>query len=404
MQIRWNRIETWLALGVLGIGVILLGVGGLFIYMSATATPLHSDADAISAITDTEPAQKWSAAVERARQGARADIAEKNLPGMSVAVGIDGQIVWAEGFGWANVDKQERVTPGTRFRIGTASIPLTAAAAGLLIERGQLKLDDEIPDFPKKPWRVTLRQVMAHTAGLASDGGDEGPLFGQRCERPADAFPHFADRELRFEPDTEYRYSRFGFIAVSAAIETASDQPFLAFMQKHIFTPLGMDDTLADSDTETIQDRALSYFPKFASDPRYGNDVMRDLSLSCYAGSSVFLSTASDLVRFGLGISGGKLLKPETVQLLQTTQRLKNGEETGYGLGWDIETVTLAGTPMRSVGHDGDLLGGIAVSFMTLPDRGLVVAVLSNTSYADTPAIATKIAAAFIDGQSSSVR
>ena len=400
MQIRWNRIETWLAMGVLGIGVILLGVGGLFIYMSATAKPLHPDADAISTVTEGDPSQKWSAAVDSARQIARAEIAEKNLPGMSVAVGVDGELIWAEGYGWADVDKQERVTPGTRFRIGTTSMPLTSAAIALLIDRGKIKLDDEIqvhvPEFPRKPWPITVRQLMAHTSGLSSDSGDEGPLFGQRCERPVDAFPFFADRDLRFEPDTEYSYSRFGFIPLSAAVEAASGEPFLSFMQKEIFTPLGMDDTLAESDTETIQDRALSYFPKFASDPRYGNDVMRELSLTCYSGASAFLSTASDLVRFGLALNGGKLLKPETVQLLQTSQRLRSGGETGYGLGWDIETTAIGGAPTRWVGHDGDLLGGIAGTYMIVPERGLVIAVLSNTSYSDTPAIAARIAEVFM--------
>ena len=66
---------------------------------------------------------------------------------------------------------------------------------------------------------------------------------------------------------------------------------------------------------------------------------MREVDYSCYAGSSVFLSTPSDLVRFGMAINSGKLLQPATVQLLQTSQRLASGEETGYGLGWDLETV-----------------------------------------------------------------
>ena len=122
---------------------------------------------------------------------------------------------------------------------------------------------------------------------------------------------------------------------------------------------------------------------------------MRELDLSCYSGSSVFLSTASDLVKFGMAINGGKLLQPATVQLLQTSQRLLSGQDTGYGLGWDVETVTLAAQQVRAVGHDGEVLGGTVASFMTLPERGIVVAVVSNTSYADTFALASKIAQAF---------
>jgi len=183
---------------------------------------------------------------------------------------------------------------------------------------------------------------------------------------------------------------------MSAAIEHASGEPFLAFMRKQVFEPLGMHDTVPDSTLEAAApDRATSYFPRFASDPRYGPDLMRELDYSCYAGASVFLSTPSDLVRYAMAINGGKLLKPATVQLLQTSQRLPSGEETGYGLGWDLEEVTLAGKPARSAGHDGEVLGGIASSLLTFPEQGLVVAVTSNTSYANTFALASKIAQAF---------
>ena len=115
-------------------------------------------------------------------------------------------------------------------------------------------------------------------------------------------------------------------------------------MRTQIFEPLGMDDTRADSTTEPIPDRATSYFPRFASDPRYGLHLMRRIDYSCYAGWSAFLSTPSDLLRFGMAVSSGTLLQPATVRLLQTSQRLASGQETGYGLGWDLETVTPADT------------------------------------------------------------
>jgi CubicO group peptidase (beta-lactamase class C family) len=110
-----------------------------------------------------------------------------------------------------------------------------------------------------------------------------------------------------------------------------------------------------------------------------------------------FLSTSSDLVRFGLAINSGKLLQPATVQLLQTSQQLTSGQETGYGLGWDLKTVTLVGEPAQAVGHDGESLGGMVVSLMTFRERGIVVAVMSNISYADTSALALKVAEAFAE-------
>jgi serine beta-lactamase-like protein LACTB len=396
---RWNRTETWIGLIVLGIGGVILAVGGLWIYVSATAVPLHPNAQEVPSQAGTAPAERWASAVENGRHIMRAGLSEQNLPGVSVAVAVDGAIVWAEGFGWADIARKTPVTPRTRFRIGTLSIPLTSAAAGLLMEQGALQLDEKIqayvPEFPEQRWPITLRQLMAHTAGVRSDSGDEGPLFGRQCDRPVEALPFFAGSELLFEPGTAYRYSRFGWIAVSAAIEQAAATPFLTYMQQQIFEPLRMDDTMADSPAETDPDRSTSYFPRFAADPRYGPDLMRELNLSCYAGSSVFVSTASDLARFALAINGGTLLQPATVQLLQTSQKLPSGEQTGYGLGWDVESVSLSGKPAIAVGHDGDALGGIVGSLTTFRDRGLIVAVLSNTSYADTPALALKIADAF---------
>ena len=395
------RYQTWLALFVAAVGLLLAAILGLWAYTSATATPLHPNPQDVPSVTHSAPLPKWADAVAQARQIVRTGLIEQNLPGLSVAVGVGGDIVWVEGFGWADLEQRERVAPETRFRIGTASTALTSAAAGLLLEKGRLKLDDEIqtyvPAFPKKQWPVTLRQLMGHLAGVRNDGGDEGPLLATHCERTIDGLQAFAESSLRFEPGTQYRFSAYGWILVSAAVEAAADEPFLRFMRAQIFEPLGMADTRPDSATQPIPNRATFYFPRFAAHPRYGLHLMRDIDYSCYAGSSVFLSTPTDLVRFAMAINTGKLLQPATVQLLQTSQRLPSGEETGYGLGWDLETVALAGEQTGLVGHDGESLGGMVASFMTFPKHGIVVAVNSNISYADTYSLAVSIAQAFAE-------
>ena len=401
MSKSWNRMETWLTLVVVSVGVLILAISGLWMYVSATATPLHPNAQDVPSVTSSAPLSRWAHAVAQGRQIVRADLTEHNLPGVSVAVGVDGEIVWAEGFGWADLEKRIPVAAEMRFRIGTASTALTSAAVGLLLEEDQLKLDEVIqtyvPEFPQNQWPVTLRQLMGHVAGVRTDGGDEGPLFSEHCERPIEALPHFAESSLLFEPGTQYRYSSYGWILVSAAVEAAAHEPFFEFMRNEIFEPLGMEDTRPDSATEPIPNRVIPYFPRFSADPRYGPDLMREIDYSCYAGSSAFLSTPSDLVRFAMAISSGKLLQPATVQLLQTSQRLPSGQETGYGLGWDLESAALAGEQARLVGHDGESLGGMVASFMTFPEHGIAVAVTSNTSYADTSSVAVKIAQAFAE-------
>ncbi|HYN06175.1 MAG TPA: serine hydrolase domain-containing protein [Vicinamibacterales bacterium] len=392
---------------VLAVGGLLLAILGLFAYVSFTATPLHPNAQDVPSVASADPSKRWADAVQEGQRLVRADLTEQNLPGLSVAVGVDGDIVWAEGFGWANLENRTRVEPDTRFRIGGASMALTSAAVGLLLEKDRLKLDDEIQTyvtaFPKKQWPVTLRQLMGHVAGVRNDAGDEEPL-SERCERTVDGLKRFADSPLRFEPGTQFRYSTYGWILVSAAVEAAADEPFFTFMRTQIFEPLDMDDTRADVATDPIPDRATFYHPRFAADTTYGPELAREGDYSCFAGAGGFLSTPSDLVRFGMAITNGKLLQPATVKLLQTPPRLASGEESGYALGWDLETVQLAGESTRMAGHDGEFVLGGSTSLMTFPERGLVVAVTTNTSFADTAAIALKIAQAFAERAGSPLR
>ena len=398
-----KRSHAWLAglVSLIGLGVMV--VVGVFAYLALTATPIHPSAAAVPTAAGTPPPSKWTAAVEEARNIVRARVIEQNLPGISIAVGTGGDIIWAEGMGWADVENKVPVSPQTKFKIGTASMALTSAAVGVLQEKGRLYLDDviqmHVPDYPEKKWPLTLRQVMGHLAGIRSDGGDEGPFRSTHCERVTEGLQLISDSSLLFEPGTDYRYSNYGYILVSAAVESAAQEPFYTFMQSQVFKPLGMDDTMADSTTDTIPERAMTYFPS-GGDPRYGTDGgPRQTDYSCYGGGAAFISTPSDLVRFGMGVNSGKLLKPATVDLLQATQRLPSGEETGYGLGWDRENVTLAGQETTLVGHDGSWMGGTVASLMTFPGHGIVVAVTSNTAYADTYGIGLKVAQAFATGK-----
>jgi serine beta-lactamase-like protein LACTB, mitochondrial len=408
-----SRKQFWLALIVGAIGLPFAAVLGLWAYKSVTTPILHPDPQHVRSVTHSDPSGKWTDAVGRGRQTMRAGLTEQNLPGLSVAVGVDGAIVWAEGFGWADLEKHLPVAPDTGFRVADASKALTSAAVGLLLEKNMLHLDDEIqvhvPEFPKKPWPVTLRQLMAQVGGVTTDHGGEAPLSNassddgnpaRRCERTVDGLQldDFGERKLLFEPGTKYSPSSYGWILVSAAVEAAANEPFFAFLRRQVFEPLGMRDTTIDVAAEAIPARATFYFPRFglAGDTRYGPKSARQGDYSCYAGAAAVLSTPSDLVRFGMGIDSGKLVKPGTVQQLQTPQRLASGEETGYGLGWELETLSLAGYPARMAGHGSkeDFIGATTY-LMTFPERGLVVAVMANISFADTKSIALNIAQAF---------
>ena len=396
-----SRIPTWVSLILLGVGLLVVGIPGLFVYMRLTATKVHPDSRNIPSLANSPSPPKWAGAAEQSRQIVRASMSENNLAGLSVAVGIDGEIVWAEGFGFADIESSLPVTPHHRFRTGTASIVFTSAAIGLLLDEGRLKLDDEIqkyvPDFPDKQWPVTIRQVMGQVAGFKTEDPDNGVLTSSHCERPADAVAIFAKEPLLFRPGTQYCDSTFGWVLLSAVVEAAADTPFLTFLNERVFRPLGMVDTFKESVTSPPSEAAISYNPRFAAKPTFGLTPLPKFDYSCHAGSNGFLSTPSDLVHFGMAVNRGKLLRPQTVQMLQTPQRLTSGELTSYGLGWELKTLTLAGDQVQAAGHNGHFWVEEVSSLLTVPKRGLAVAVMSNVSFAGTPSIAERIAEAFAE-------
>jgi CubicO group peptidase (beta-lactamase class C family) len=393
---RWK--QTAATLIAVGVFLVFLAALAFHAFITAKATKVHPDSKEVPSVTLAAPSPKWTASVEQGRQLARAGLVGQNLPGLSVAVGVGGEIVWAEGFGWADVEKRVAVAPGMRFRIGHASKSLTSAAVGLLLEKGRLRLGEEIqtyvPAFPRHEWPVTLRQLMGNVAGIRHYRDDEARPTAH-CDRASEGLKSFAAEPLLFEPDTQYRYSTFGWVLVSAAVEAAADEPLSVFMAAQIFNPLGMSATRFDSSTEHVPDRVTFYQRRFMGEGSEGVVPATPVDNSCFSGAGAILSTPSDLVRFGNAINRGTLLQSATVRKLWERQLLASGKETEYGLGWMVEDVTLASEPTRMVHHASRSLVGGTTSFMIFPSREIVVAVTTNIANGITRDIALSIAQAF---------
>jgi len=369
---------------------------------SACYPEIHGDdSSAVHSEIDEPPAAEHADAVDRARPFARALVVEENLPGLSLAVGIAGEVVWAEGFGWADIDARRPVTPKTLFRIGSVAKPMTATAVGVLHERGLLDLDapvrDYVPSFPEKEWSVTTRQLMGHVAGVRHYGDDEELLYMRdHCESPLDGLERFADDPLLFAPGTRYQYSSYGWTLVGAVVEAAAGEPFLDVMQREVFDPSDMRDTGLDDVLRPAARRTHLYWPFADRNTRYGVEHANDADNSCIQGAGALLSTPSDVVRFGLAILGGRLLRSETLDMLRTPLELESGESTGYGLGWFVRSAPLGPEAQTTIfGHGGSSPGGFT-SFMTLPEHGIVVAVTTNVSYAENlPSLSLRLARIF---------
>lgn len=341
--------------------------------LAVLVSPLQARADATTA-----PA--YNEAVDAAQELAAAVLEEANLPGLSIAVGIDGAVVWSEGFGYADLELRVPVTPLTRFRIGSVSKPFTATAIGLLYEDGKLDLDapvqQYVPGFPEKRWVITTRQLGGHTAGIRHYLGDE--FFSSRhYDGVLPGLEIFAADPLLFRPGTDYQYSSYGWNLVSAVVQSASGVEFLTFMTQRVFQPLGMRDTVPDQVTPIIPHRSSYY--RHDAEGGIVNAPFVDNSYKWAGGG--FLSTPEDLVRFGFGYIRDPLLEPETVELLFTPQRLESGETTGYGIGWRTREDS---SGRRTVGHTGGSVGG-TTAFWTWPEQQMVIAAVSNLS--DAPGL-----------------
>ena len=201
---------------------------------------------------------------------------------------MDGEIVWAEGFGWADVEGRTPVTPLTRFRLGALSKPLTAVAAALLHDRGRLDLDAPIqryvPAYPSKQWTVTTRQLMGDVAGVHRIRGDNNDAMpGSHCESVGEAVAMLADDPLLFEPGTQHRYSIWGWVLVSAVVEGAAGEPFGRFMARQVFEPLAMTRTVV-AETAGLDSAHPFYAPRALLRPQLGVEEAKRPDYSCLAG------------------------------------------------------------------------------------------------------------------------
>jgi CubicO group peptidase (beta-lactamase class C family) len=199
----------------------------------------------------------------------------------------------------------------------------------------------------------------------------------RHCDDLEEAVAMVQDDPLGFEPGTQYRYSIWGWVLVSAVVERAAGQPFDRFMSRRVFDPLGMTRTVVE-ETADLDDGPSRYVPpRSFFGIRLGRKEADRPDYSCLAGAGAFLSTPTDLVRLGSTMVKPGFLKPETIAEFETPGRLASGAATTYALGWTVDTLPLAGKPARMVSHRGSPRGG-TISLVTFPDRGLAIAVAAN--------------------------
>ncbi|UCF41857.1 MAG: beta-lactamase family protein [Gemmatimonadota bacterium] len=363
--------------------------------LSLVATVLWLAGPAVAQVHPPEAAgvasSRYAAQIDSARALVQAFMATHDVVGLSVAVGAQGEMVWTEGFGYADLENRSPVTPATKFRIGSIAKSLTSVALGQLYEGGRLDLDAPVqryvPSFPEKRAPITTRQLAGHIAGVRHY--DDGEFYSAvRYPSLAAGLAIFADDTLLYEPGTRYRYSTYGWNLIAVVIEGASGEDYRSYMREHVLEPLGLHGTVEDDPEAIVPWRSRFY--ERAEDGTIVNAPYVDNLYKLAAGG--YLSTARDITRFGCAMVRSVPLQPETVRLLWTSQQTADGELTGYGIGW---RVGLDRDDRRVVSHSGGSVGGRSM-LLIYPDGDVVVVVTANTTPLDYRGLPEELAALFL--------
>lgn len=304
-----------------------------------------------------------------------AQVKAKGFVGLSVAVMRDGEIVFAKGYGKRSVEKNLPVESDTSFAVGSITKQFTCAAIFLLAEEGKLSIDDPVSKFYPHLTRakdITLRDLMQHTAGYP----DYYPLdfLDRRMLKPitADALlKEYAGGKLDFEPGTRFSYSNTGYIALGGVVEKVSGETFASFVEKRLLKPAKMTHSRFGS-SAGLPLAATGHTAFALGDPE---PATAEAAGWIDAAGGLWAS-ASDLLRWDLALTTGKVLKPESFKAMTAPRVLSTGKVSNYACG--LGTAVLDGDHVLQ--HTGGVSGFVSGNvFVPRTKTGLVV--LSNTEH-----------------------
>jgi CubicO group peptidase (beta-lactamase class C family) len=242
--------------------------------------------------------------------------------------------------GLADIENDVPAKATTVYRLASVSKPITAVATMQLVERHRLNLDDAVgkwlPNVPAALQPITVRQLLSHQSGIrhyTPQEDDSSKHYPQHYTSLRDALVIFKNDPLVHAPGTKMTYSTYGYTLLGVIIEEASGQNYVDFVTNNIFQPVGMMRSRWDDPHAIVPNRSRGYAKTDAGFLR--NAGFMDPSYKIPGGG--WLSTVGDMVRFGLALQAGTLLKPGSLRQMVTMQRVDGKDDTFYGLGWIVE-------------------------------------------------------------------
>ena len=324
-----------------------------------------------------------AARADQADDYIKRQMAAFHLPGLSLAVVKNGQVMKAQGYGLADIQRRIPMTTQTGLKICSVSKQFIAAGIMLLVTDGRLRLDDPISKYlegtPPAWAPITIRHLLTHTSGLVR----ESPTFdAKKDQHDADVIKGAYAVPLRFVPGQRWEYSNTGYYALAETIHKVTGRPWAEFLTERIFMPAGMTATVTTNTKPPGAAVARGYT---------GNDngQIADDWLALRP-SGAFRSTVLDLARWDAVLYTNRILSESALRQMSTPVQLNDGRTAPYGFGWHVDAV---GTHRR-VWHGGGL-PGFTAQFVRFPDDKLTIIVLANGDDVDTASIANGLAALF---------
>jgi D-alanyl-D-alanine carboxypeptidase len=311
-------------------------------------------------------------------------IAHRGVPGLSIAVVFDQDLVWSKAYGFSDLEKMTPATPSTVYRIGSITKLFTSTAILQLRDEGKLRLDDpvslylpwfSVPNpFPDAP-EITIRQLLTHTSGLSREADFPywtDHIFPTQMEL-AEAVP---EQDAINPPETTYHYSNLGMSLLGEIVTEVSGQPWADYVQEKILTPFGMLSSSTAPDEELLQRLATPYM---IEGPDGTRKSMAYYEAGAIAPAGGIVSTVEDLGRFASlqfrdGPAGvDQILRGSTLREMQRVHWVYDSFSGGRGLGFAVTRRD----GKTFVGHGGSI-GGDVTNLLMVPDEKIAVMVAIN--------------------------
>jgi CubicO group peptidase (beta-lactamase class C family) len=321
-----------------------------------------------------------------------------NSPGAALGIFQDGRIIYARGYGMANLDYNIPITPQTVFRVGSVSKQFTAMCIALLVEQGKVALGDDIrkilPEMPVFEPPVTIRHMVHHTSGVRDYlilQGLAGRSGGYYYTSPEVVDLLSRQKSLNFKPGDQYSYSNSGYFLLAQIVGRVSGMRTSDFAKKNIFDPLDMKDTHFHDDPKMIvKNRAMGYLPR-----EEGGFKIHVTQLDMIGDGGIF-TTVEDFFRWdqnfyhnrlGMGTQG-------LIDRVLRLEKLNDGQGNDYAFGLVVSRYR----GLRMVSHGGSFVGYRA-HYLQFPDQRFSVVILSNLGTFNPGKIASEIADIFLGEQ-----